>query len=46
MEGGEEAFRRRALWRGEQRGDLVKYLAARDLFEDPRFWKLAQALLR
>lgn len=36
-----------ARWRsgrGEQRGDLVKYVAARDLFEDPRFWKLAQAL--
>jgi adenine-specific DNA methylase len=32
------------LWRGEQRHELVAYLAERDLLEDGPFWKLAQAL--
>ncbi len=35
-----------ALWKDEQRADLVRYLAERGLVEDPRFWKLAQASLR
>lgn len=32
------------LWRGEQRHELVTYLAERDLLGDGPFWKLAQAL--
>ncbi|MEW6081861.1 MAG: DUF1156 domain-containing protein [Bacillota bacterium] len=32
------------LWQGEQRHELVTYLAERDLLEDEPFWKLAQAL--
>lgn len=32
------------LWKGEVRGELVAYLAQRDLLEDGPFWKLAQAL--
>ncbi len=32
------------LWKSEQRVDLMRYLAERELIEDPRFWKLAQAL--
>jgi hypothetical protein len=33
-----------ALWRAEQRGDLVRYLAERGLVDDRCFWKLVQAL--
>ncbi|GIU92130.1 MAG: hypothetical protein KatS3mg011_1036 [Acidimicrobiia bacterium] len=32
------------LWKEEKRGELVAYLAERDLLEDGPFWKLAQAL--
>ncbi len=32
------------LWKEENRGELVSYLAERDLLEDGPFWKLAQAL--
>jgi adenine-specific DNA methylase len=32
------------LWKAEKRGELVAYLAERDLLEDGPFWKLAQAL--
>jgi len=32
------------LWQQEKRGELVGYLAERDLLEDGPFWKLAQAL--
>lgn len=32
------------LWKEQQRKDLVKYLAQRNLLEDGPFWKLAQAL--
>jgi hypothetical protein len=32
------------LWKAERRADLVDYLHERDLFDDSRFWKLAQAL--
>ncbi|MBI2917635.1 MAG: DUF1156 domain-containing protein [Chloroflexi bacterium] len=32
------------LWKQENRPELVKYLAERDLLEDGPFWKLAQAL--
>ena len=32
------------LWKEERRGDLVEYLAQRNLLEDDPFWKLAQAL--
>jgi adenine-specific DNA methylase len=32
------------LWKAEDRSALVGYLGERDLFEDGRFWKLAQAL--
>jgi len=32
------------LWKEERRGDLVAYLAARDLLENGPFWNLAQAL--
>lgn len=32
------------LWKEEKRGDLVGYLAERDLLGDGPFWKLAQAL--
>lgn len=32
------------LWKEEKRGELVSYLAERDLLEDGPFWKLAQAL--
>jgi putative DNA methylase len=32
------------LWKAEDRASLVRYLAEHDLFEDTRFWKLAQAL--
>jgi adenine-specific DNA methylase len=32
------------LWKREQRGQLVAYLSERELFDDARFWKLAQAL--
>ena len=31
-------------WKGERRADLMRYLAERELIEDPRVWKLAQAL--
>ncbi len=34
-----------ALWNGEQRAELVLYLSERDLVEDARLWKLAQALV-
>lgn len=33
-----------AFWKDEKRGELVDYLAERDLLEDGPFWKLAQAL--
>jgi hypothetical protein len=32
------------LWKEEKRGELVAYLAERDLLEDGPFWKLAQSL--
>jgi putative DNA methylase len=32
------------LWKAEHRADLVRYLSERELVEDARFWKLAQAL--
>ena len=32
------------LWKRERRGELVRYLAERDLLEDGPIWKLAQAL--
>lgn len=32
------------LWKEEKRGELVSYLAERDLLEDGPFWKLVQAL--
>lgn len=32
------------LWKAERRPDLVTYLGERGLFEDARFWKIAQAL--
>ncbi|MDD5559008.1 DUF1156 domain-containing protein [Candidatus Methylomirabilis sp.] len=32
------------FWKEEKRGELVDYLAERDLLEDGPFWKLAQAL--
>ncbi|TXF10370.1 DUF1156 domain-containing protein [Pelomicrobium methylotrophicum] len=32
------------LWKKEKRGELVRYLADRNLLEDGPFWKLAQAL--
>jgi adenine-specific DNA methylase len=33
-----------SLWKAENRAELTSYLAERYLFDDPRFWKLAQAL--
>lgn len=32
------------LWKSERRSELVGYLAERGLLDEPRFWKLAQAL--
>ncbi|MBI2567872.1 MAG: DEAD/DEAH box helicase family protein [Candidatus Schekmanbacteria bacterium] len=32
------------LWKNEQRGELVGYLAERGLLDETRFWMLAQAL--
>ncbi|MBT8763081.1 hypothetical protein KFV02_03960 [Desulfohalobiaceae bacterium Ax17] len=32
------------LWKSEKRQELISYLSKRNLLEDSRFWKLAQAL--